>query len=454
MRLLKKITDKKILYIFTLCILVFIPILKQLSFYLVKFNVINNHDSINPAIVLYFTIPFLLYIYIKNLIKTKRKLDIYDYLFYILIFVGIIATLFSINKEISLFGKEYRHEGFLTMISYYFLFITWKIEGNKEDIKKLINIFTLIAVINVVYAIFQIYTPFKFILRYGLDKQMASGISGNPNFFGSLIVTVLSIITSKCLIDKKLSIKQILLIILLYISLINAQSTGPFLTYIITILFLIIYLFIKKKIIIKNMICLISILVITYPSLIYINKEIFNINRCEICDFTNSVLKDETPNELPNNTNINNVTIDNYTISNGRVDIWKNSLNIVKDNLITGVGYDNFYLGYYGDVNFNEVSFVSIEGEIKAYRKYSQIVDNAHNVYLNTLVSTGLLGLIPYLLLCLLTFIKCLRTNDNLIIILLGGFVAYSVQAFANISVVQVAPIYYVIIGLILSIKQ
>ncbi len=454
MRLLKKITDKRILYIFTLCILVFIPVLKQISFYLVKCNVINDYDSINPAIVLYFSIPFLIYIYIKNIIKTKRKLDIYDYLFYILIFVGIVVTLFSINKEISLFGKDYRHEGLLTIFSYYLLFITWKIEGTKEDIKKIINIFIVIAIINSIYAIFQIYTPFKFILRYGLDKQMASGISGNPNFFGSLIVTVLSIVTAKYLIDKNICIKQILLIILLYISLINSQSTGPFLTYIITILFLIVYLFIKKKIVIKNMIILLLTLIIIYPSLIYINKEVFNIKRCEICDFINSTLDDEMTNELPNDTNVDNINNQNYTISNGRIDIWKNSLDIVKDNLITGVGYDNFYLGYYGDVNFNEVSFVSIDGEIKAYYKYSQIIDNAHNVYLNTLVSSGLLGLIPYLILCLLTFIKGLRTNNNLVIILLGGFVAYSIQAFANINVLQVAPIYYVIIGLILSIKQ
>ena len=69
-------------------------------------------------------------------------------------------------------------------------------------------------------------------------------------------------------------------------------------------------------------------------------------------------------------------------------------------------------------------------------------------------VSTGILGLIPYLGLCLLTFIKGLKLKNKLGILLLSGFVAYSIQAFANINVIQVAPIYYVIIGLILSIKE
>ena len=233
MNLLKKITDKRILYIFTLCIIVFLPILKQSSFYFVRYNIIKNHDAINPAIVLYISIPFLIYIYIKNIIKTKRKLDIYDYLFYFLIFAGIIATLFSINKEISLFGKAYRHEGLLTMLSYYLLFITWKVEGNKKDVEILLKVILGMAVLNSIYGLLQLYTKSKLILRFTIAPTMASGICGNPNFFGSLIVTALGIIIPKFLIDKKISIKDILLLILFFISLINAQSLGPFLTFIV-----------------------------------------------------------------------------------------------------------------------------------------------------------------------------------------------------------------------------
>ena len=75
-------------------------------------------------------------------------------------------------------------------------------------------------------------------------------------------------------------------------------------------------------------------------------------------------------------------------------------------------------------------------------------------MYLHTLISTAILGLVPYLILCLLTFIKGLKSENKLETILLAGFVAYSIQAFANISVIQVAPIYYIIIGLMFSIKQ
>ena len=91
MNILKKITDKKILYIFTCIILIFLPILKQSSFYLVKFDVIKKYDSINPAYVLYFCIPFLIYVYIKNIIKSDREFDIFDYLFFALMLAGFVA---------------------------------------------------------------------------------------------------------------------------------------------------------------------------------------------------------------------------------------------------------------------------------------------------------------------------------------------------------------------------
>ena len=89
---------------------------------------------------------------------------------------------------------------------------------------KFIKFLVIIAVINSIYALFQIYTDFDFILRYSDDKYMAMGLCGNPNFFGSFIVTILSIIVCNFLIDEKVNLKESLIIILLFISLINVQD--------------------------------------------------------------------------------------------------------------------------------------------------------------------------------------------------------------------------------------
>jgi len=439
-----KITNKKILNITTIIILVVIPLIKFLSHNLELFGVISNYDSINPGYIFYFALPFLIYVYIRDIIKQKRKLDIYDYIFYVLVFAGIIATIFSININLSIFGKDVRHEGLLAILCYYLLVMNWKVNGTKDDIKKYINLFIIMGVVNSIYALFQIYTDFNFILRFTDDKGMANGLCGNPNFLGSLIVTLLGIIITKFLMEKKISIKNILLIILFFITLINAQSTGPFLTLIITIIFLIIYLFINKKIVVKNILYLIIILLVTYASLFYINKSFAIHKKCETCDFFNTIINNKEE------------VSDEYSITTGRLDLWKKSLVIVKDNFITGVGFDNFHLAYPNPkVNSGFTISFNTNGEIiKPENKIVKIYDNAHNTYLHTLTTTGILGLIPYLLLCLLTFIHGLKSKYNLGLMLLGGFVAYSVQAFANISVIQVAPIYYVIMGLILSNKE
>lgn len=430
------ITNKKILNIVTLCILLIVPFLKFFSMNLELFKVIRNYDFINPALVLFISVPFLIYIYIKDIKDKKRKLDIYDYIFYILILVGLISVVFSINKNLAIFGTSYRHEGFLSILSYYLLFINWKVNGTKEDIRKYIKLLVIIAIINSIYALLQMYTEFDFILTYYDNGKMASGMCGNPNFFGSMIVTVLGILTSKFLIKEKVSIKEILIFILLFISLINSQSSGPILTYIITLIFLIIFILVKKVIILKKLIILLLVLPVTYISIMYAN-QIYKSNniKCETC--AKSIKE----------------TIDSG--GNSRLMIWGISLDIIKDNPIVGVGYDNFELAYPNPKVESGIKLSFTNDKLKTEKKEEvMIIDNAHNIYLHTLVTTGFLGLIPYLLVCLMTFIKGLKSKDELSIILLGGFIAYSVQGFANISVIQVAPIYYLIIGLILSINK
>ena len=423
---------KKVLTIFTLCILLIIPFLRILSFYLQYYNVINNYDSINIAIILYISIPFLLYTYVYNIIKTK-KLNYYDYIFFLFILIGILVCMFSINKNISIFGKDYRHDGFLTLFTYFLLVVNWIRYGNKTDISRFIRLLITISVINSVYALFQIYTPFNFIIRYGLDTNMACGILGNPNFFGSYIVTVLSIVTYEYLIENK---KNISLIILFFISLVNCQSTGPLLTYVLIYILMLILCFNKIKV--KKYLKLLFILIVTCVmtlSLNYLLVDVFKVNiknnstfRCEICDIKKN----------------------SKSIDNGRIDIWKNSLKIVKKYPVLGVGYDNLYLAYPNKPKESVVFSITNSAVSKNDLRGNVIVDNAHNMYLNALVSSGILGVIPFIILLAITFFKGLNQRNK---VLLFAFIAFSIQGFANINMITTTPIYFIIIGFILSME-
>lgn len=432
-----KLDDKKILNIFTMCIVIVLPIIYMISFYLKDYKIIRDYDSIRPTIVFYISIPFLIYTYIKDIKDRKRKLDKFDYLFFILVIIGIISVIFSIHKPTAIFGKPHRREGFLSVLTYYLLFINWKNYGTKKDIKRYIKIFSIIAIVNSIYGLLQIYSHFKFI--HSGHYLSASGFCGHPNFFGSLIVTILSIITANFLIENKKNIKKIFIIILLFIALINAQSTGPFMTYIITLIFIIVYLCIKKKIVLKNIFILLAILIPIYISIYSLNKYVYKYDRCELCD-------------VKNNIENNNISTSVEKIANGRIKIWKNTIEVIKKYPITGVGFDNLVLAYPNPKMDNSVSFVIEDGVVKRIpsKKYI-VIDNAHNVYLHTFASTGIFGILTYLILLLFTFITGLKSEDKGVMILLCGFVAYSIQAFANISVITVAPIYYIMIGLILS---
>ena len=58
------------------------------------------------------------------------------------------------------------------------------------------------------------------------------------------------------------------------------------------------------------------------------------------------------------------------------------------------------------------------------------------------------------MLLVILTFIKCIKSKNKHINLLFSGFLAYLIQGVTNINVIYVTPIFFLIMGLILSIKE
>ena len=82
-------------------------------------------------------------------------------------------------------------------------------------------------------------------------------------------------------------------------------------------------------------------------------------------------------------------------------------------------------------------------------------IDKVHNEYLQKLVTEGIFSLITYMLLLLLLFIKSIKkitkNKDTLLITLFISFLTYAIQAFFNISVICVAPLFYILMGLLAS---
>ena len=121
-------------------------------------------------------------------------------------------------------------------------------------------------------------------------------------------------------------------------------------------------------------------------------------------------------------------------IGNGRLTIWKNSIPLVKKYWLIGCGLDNFKKAY---PNWGSVKF-----------------DKAHNVYLQISITNGIPALILFLTLLFIVFLKGIKSKSGFLIPIYMAFIGYSIQAFLNISVIDVAPYYFIVIGLILSEKQ
>lgn len=121
-----------------------------------------------------------------------------------------------------------------------------------------------------------------------------------------------------------------------------------------------------------------------------------------------------------------------------RIAIWKCSFMVFAEHPILGVGAGAF-----------KSAFTQIAGD--TYKQYSALaVDMAHNDYLQTACSYGVLGLV-----CQLGFIGTLifraarfaRLNQNLLV-LLPCAVCFCVQAFFSFSLVFVLPIWIVVSAL------
>jgi len=135
--------------------------------------------------------------------------------------------------------------------------------------------------------------------------------------------------------------------------------------------------------------------------------------------------------------------------------IWSRSLPLVKDTILLGHGPDTF-AAYFPQQD--------IKGKMYAYNgDMWQIVDKAHNLYLQIALNTGVLSLIAVLALFIMYIIKSCKIyynnsfKDFNSIAGLGIFVAvvgYLGAGMFNDSVVSVAPVFWILLGMGISINN
>ena len=131
----------------------------------------------------------------------------------------------------------------------------------------------------------------------------------------------------------------------------------------------------------------------------------------------------------------------NNNLGSHRIEIWKMTLKVIEKKPLLGCGVDTLNRGL--------EKYASRENAMY-YFDHGCIIDKAHNEYLQIAATMGIPALITYLLfissIVICNFKKSFKYEENLILLIV--ILSYLIQAFFNISVIGVAPIFWFVLGI------
>lgn len=370
-------------------------------------------------------------VFIAICVKKHYKKSII-HLFIVLIAVfGVISVVFALNQDVALNGYTKRNEGLFSIL-YYLSILLLSSFVSKDYKKVLVKCILVCGAFHAIYAICQIYEWLNvktYTHTYShFDETLntvvrntriwALGCTTNPNVFGAYMLICISYAIGFFIDNKKL-IKKIIfgLLIALFmfgIMISNCMSAVVGLAFV--GIFVLVYS-IKNKLF-KELIIIFSIIASMAGLAIALDKTKLVRDVKRTADQSLELVKGNADDSYGTN----------------RIFIWKETLKVVPKYLLHGAGIDNFYYAFDGGpIIYRNMAF-----------------DKAHNEYLQTLVTQGIFALISYLALYGYISIKgikkCFKNKETYLILPVLG---YLVHAFFAFSVIELAPIFYMALGLV-----
>ena len=353
-------------------------------------------------------------IIIKKIKKQKLVFNIVDISTILIIIFGVISTIFAIKPKVALYGFYNRYEG-IFQICYYITLMT-VCTFTKESKKKYITYIILITgLVQLVYAVLQVTDIGNITRIHNEDEIWTTGFTKNPNFFGAYMLMCSLSSIGLYIHEKKLKAKLIYLLLIFFftIGILIASALSCLIGLVICTIYLAIKLFKTKRI--KEFI----IIVIT------LSLAVVLINMAGLSTLKKDIQTTQTETKEILKGNIKD------TYGTKRVYIWKHTLKIVPKNIIHGVGIDNYPYAFNG----------------RPLVRKNIYYDKTHNEYLQTLVTGGIFYLLSYLGLYIIAIKNGIKNKKYYLLPVIG----YLIQAFFNISVIEVAPFFYINLGLLVN---
>ena len=373
------------------------------SIYLTAFAIFISNAAINAGVLL------TILIWLVKLILSKRLLDDYD-------FKGFLIPMSIFTISIFLSGINNWNNEILSnkfMFSFLFFFILINEIKSKKEIKRILSLLMLSAIIASVYGLYQ-----YFFLNYPRIKSFSFSLT-----FGNLIAVMVIFSTTFVFwgeLNKQNKVILFLLNVLFGLNLFFAQSRGAWLAFIAGVFVL--GLIKSRKLIILFLIILTLLFLVLPPQYTNRFKSSFDISY-----------------DLENNR------------SNAyRIAMWITALNIMKDNPLVGLGYDNYRTS------------LSDQYKVEAIKPKGFI--HVHNTFLQFGAELGLIGFFSFLYLIYYTLKKLIfyyinENNTNLKLFHLSSIimiVIYLVQGLTQYNFGKTEPLslFWVIIALNISINK
>lgn len=363
--------------------------------------------------------------------------------------LGVISTIFSINIPLSITGGLNRYEGILALLSYYAIFFAASLINNRRNKLIILAVFFGTGLIQCFYALTQHFlsntsvvssTPI-FNALYG---QSSHGFVGNPNFFGSYLVLLNGLaFAAFCFFQSRL-FRWFFYLATLFFTMLSTYSntTSSWIgMFFIVMLFGLLILIYRgqartsdqktrfnqalKRLAVAAVSSLAMFLIINYlegwkymRGLVLISTDAWNL-------LQQQQLQDQ--------------------MGSYRGLIWKTCLALLPEYWLHGCGPDT-------------LSFLHLTSP----SNQNMLIDKAHNEFLQIAVTQGIPALLAYFSFLYFVF-RCALVNltksiaskvDWINYALFAAFFGYLIQSFFNISVVTVAPYFWLICGLICSSNQ
>lgn len=381
----------------------------------------------------------------------------------------LLAVIFSIHPYTSLLGYYSRfHGGLASVITYTLLFYAFVSNVEKKHLSAFFLSLTTSGILVSLYGILEHFGHSISCLtvsggsNFGVDcwiqdvKNRVFATFGQPNWLAAYLITLLPLTTALALKkyrNQYINLFYVSATLLFFLTVIFTKSRSGFIgaacgmaVFGILIAWklarkqqLATFLTTTKKyiILLKTGLLVIALLFGTVytPSL----ASLLEKNSAEITQN-----QQQTPVPAPV---VNRLDIGGTDSGEIRKIVWQGALDVWKRYPIFGSGLETFGYSYYQDrpVEHNMVS------------EWDFLYNKAHNEFLNFLATTGIVGLVSYLVLLGWFFYSAIKQINNttetattlVLAATVGSIVAVSVSNFFGFSTVMVAILMYLYFGLV-----